>query len=81
MTWQLKFHDIWDDAREEGLEEGLEEGRKIGLEEGRKEGELEGKIKSLYQLVKKGIITQEMAAEEAEMPMEDFVQRALELQE
>lgn len=77
MTWQLKFHDIWDDAREEGLEEG----RRIGLEEGRKEGELEGKIKSLYQLVKKGIITQEMAAEEAEMPAEDFVQRALELQE
>lgn len=61
MTWQLKFHDIWDDAREEGREEG--------------------KIKSLYQLVKKDIITLEVAAKEAELPVEDFVKKALELQE
>lgn len=63
MTWQLKFHDIWDDARDEGYDEGYGE----GMEDGRMEG-----LKGLIRLVEQGVISSEVAAHGAEMELEEF---------
>lgn len=75
MTWQLKFHDIWDDAREEGYDEGYGEGMAKGMEDGRKKGIEEGRmegLKGLIRLVEQGVISSEVAAHGAEMELEEF---------
>lgn len=67
-------------GREEGLErgrqEGLERGRQEGLERGRREGlergREEGTLSTLCDLVKKGVLSENVAAEEAGMSVEMF---------
>lgn len=54
MTWQLKFHDIWDEGYDSGLKKGLE---------------------GLTRLVEKGIISPEIAAKEAGMTLEEFLEQ------
>lgn len=59
---------------ERGRREGLELGREEGLEKGRKEGISIGKLKDL---VNDGTISLKTAAEKAEMTVEDFENRIL----
>lgn len=56
MTWQMYGNEKYDEGREKG---------KI-------EGKIEGKTETLYELVKKGLITIEIAAEQAGVPVEMF---------
>ena len=55
--------------REEGKKEGREEGKKEGREEGKKEGF----IHALIRMVRRGKITEEEAAQEANMTKSEFV--------
>ena len=64
MTWQLKFHDIWDDARDEGYDEGYGEGYDNGMKKG---------LAGLARLVEKGVISPEIAANEADITVEEFL--------
>ena len=54
------LEDMLSDAKEEGMKQGMEQ----GMEQGR--------IKMLVELVKKGRLTIQQAAEEAEMTEEEF---------
>lgn len=60
MALQLKYHDIWKDAWYDGRASGME----AGIAAGRRE--------QLYELVRKNIITIEIAAKEADMTVEEF---------
>ena len=79
---QLKFYDIWDEAREEGLEagraEGLEAGRTEGLELGRTEGRAEGltagKLQQLIELVKDGDLSLEKAIQKSGVSRKEFIE-------
>lgn len=42
MTLEMKFDEIREQGREEGIKEGRREGKKEGIEEGRREGKKEG---------------------------------------
>ena len=61
-----------EEGRVEGREEGRVEGRKEGRVEGREEGRVEGVLKTLFNLVRKGILTVSIAAKEAGMKEADF---------
>lgn len=82
MSLQLKFYDIWDEAREEGLEagraEGLEAGRTEGLELGRTEGRAEGltagKLQQLIELVKDGDLSLEKAIQKSGVSRKEFIE-------
>lgn len=76
MTLQMKFRDIYDDAWDEGRQDGLEQ----GLEQGMKEGLEQGRILQLIVLTEKGIISAEVAAQEAGMSTEEFITRMQEKQ-
>ena len=52
------------------------EGEAKGRAEGRAEGKAEGMLNTLEKLVKKGIITISQAAEQANMPEEEFKEKA-----
>ena len=82
MSLQLKFYDIWDEARDEGLEEGrakgLEEGRAKGLEEGRAKGLEEGRMSQLFELVRDQDITLDSALRKSGMTKEEFQQKMTE---
>ena len=64
--------DIYDKIMLRGEEKGVEK----GIEKGRAEGRSEGIIKTLADLVKKGLITVVQAAEQAEMPVSEFKSKA-----
>ena len=77
MIWsrrmaQLDYESMMSSARKEGLAAGREEGRAEGREEGRAEGRAEGTLSTLVALVKKGRLSVEEAAEEANMSTADF---------
>lgn len=57
MTWQLKYHDIWDEGYDNGYDSGVKKG-----------------LVGLARLVEKGIISPEVAAEEAGMTLEEFLE-------
>ena len=57
-------------------EKRLQEGRAEGRAEGIAEGEAKGMLNTLEKLVKKGIITISQAAEQANMPEEEFKEKA-----
>jgi predicted transposase/invertase (TIGR01784 family) len=59
-------------GRAEGREEGRAEGREEGRAEGRAEGREEGKIETLVSLVDEGFLYKEIAAEKANMTVEEF---------
>ena len=63
-------------ARREGIAEGRAEGRAEGIAEGEAKGKAEGMLNTLEKLVKKGIITISQAAEQANMPEEEFKEKA-----
>ena len=69
MSLQLKFYDIWDEARDEGLEAGREE----GLKEGRKEGLKEGLLVQLFELVNDKLISIDDAFIRTEFTKEEFL--------
>ena len=56
--------------------EGIAEGRAEGIAEGEAKGKAEGMLNTLERLVKKGIITISQAAEQANMPEEEFKEKA-----
>ena len=60
MSLQLKFYDIWDEARDEGLEAGLEAGR------------IEGKLQQLFELVHDGLISIDDAVIRTELTKKEF---------
>ena len=64
----------WDDkrAREIAEEEGRADGLAQGLAEGRVEGRAEGMLRTLYSLVKDGILSNMDAAKRAGMSLEEF---------
>ena len=68
--------DIYDKIMLRGEEKGVEKGMEKGIEEGRAEGRSEGIIKTLADLVKKGLITVVQAEEQAEMPVSEFKSKA-----
>lgn len=68
--------DIYDKIMLRGEEKGVEKGIEKGIEKGRAEGRSEGIIKTLADLVKKGLITVVQAAEQAEMPVSEFKSKA-----
>lgn len=59
-------------GRQEGLERGREEGLERGREEGLERGRQEGTLFTLCELVKKGVLSEIVAAEEAGMSVEMF---------
>ena len=61
------------DVKKEGREEGLVEGREEGRKEGHLEGRVEGRRQVLWSLVQKGIISEEEAAKELNLSVEEFV--------
>ena len=61
---QLDYESMMSSARKEGLA--------AGREEGRAEGRAEGTLSTLVALVKKGRLSVEEAAEEANMSTADF---------
>lgn len=65
MTLQMKFHDIYDDAWDEGHGVGYNEGHEAGWDKGLKDG--------LFSLVEKKLISLEVAAQEAHMTEEEFL--------
>lgn len=65
MSLQLKFYDIWDEAREEGFETGRAE----GLETGR----MEGKLEQLLELVKEGDISLEKGVQKSGLTRDEFI--------
>ena len=69
MSLQLKFYDIWDEAREEGLETGRAEGLAAGLETGR----MEGKLEQLLELVKEGDISLEKGVQKSGLTRDEFI--------
>ena len=82
-------YDLWDDEEEPHnmsevldrmIHEGWEDGRKKGWEDGRKkgneEGREEGRILTLYELVRKGILSMADAAEGVGLTVDGFVDRA-----
>ena len=71
MSLQLKFYDIWDEARDEGLEAGRIE----GLEQGRAEGTIEGKLQQLFELINDNLITVEDAVIRTELTKEQFLSK------
>lgn len=73
MSLQLKYYDIWDEAREEGLEEGRTEGMKEGMKEGIKEGMKEGKLQQLFELVSDGDLPLEKAVQKTPLTREEFM--------
>ena len=65
MSLQLKYYDIWDEAREEGLEEGRSEGMKEGIKE--------GKLQQLFELVSDGDLPLEKAVQKTPLTREEFM--------
>ena len=59
---------IFDEIREEGVREGLEEGRE--------EGRAEGRVRTLFELVGKGLLARDAAARELSMSPEEFSRQA-----
>lgn len=61
---------------EQGRQEGIEQGRQEGIEQGRQEGieqgRQEGTLHTLCELVRKGLLSEKAAAEEAGMTVEAF---------
>jgi flagellar biosynthesis/type III secretory pathway protein FliH len=64
------------EGRIEGIAEGIAEGRAEGRAEARKEAIEEGKILILFDLVTDGILTIARAAKEANLPEEEFLEKA-----
>lgn len=62
MSLQLKFYDIWDEAREEGLEAG------------RAEGLTAGKLQQLIELVKDGDLSLEKAIQKSGISRKEFME-------
>lgn len=62
-----------------GLEKGIEEGREVGIEEGREVGRKEGEYIALYNLVKDGILSIEIAALRVNLAPEEFMDKIREL--
>ena len=75
MSLQLKFYDIWDEARDEGWEEGHKEGWNKGREEGREEGRVEGRLYQLFEFVKEEDISLDKAIAKSGMTKEIFLQQ------
>ena len=69
MSLQLKFYDIWDEARDDGFEEG----KKEGIKEGMKAGKAAGKLHQLFELVSDNVISVEDAYVRTEMTKEEFI--------
>ena len=65
MSLQLKFYDIWDEARDDGFEEGMKEGMKAG--------KAAGKLHQLFELVSDNIISVEDAYVRTELTKEEFI--------
>ena len=72
---EVKQSEEWEEAKVSIYKIGLENGR----EEGRQEGRVEGSLQMLFQLVKKGRLSQSEAAEEAGLTEEDFLKRVEEV--
>ena len=68
---EVKQSEEWEEARVSIYKIGLENGR----EEGRAEGREEGSLQILFQLVKKGRLSQSEAAEEAGLTEEEFMKK------
>ena len=62
-------------GREEGREEGIEIGREEGREEGIEIGREEGRYSLLFGLVNKRLLSAEMAAEELNISLGEFMER------
>ena len=58
------------------LADERQEGRAEGRMEGRAEGRMEGTLATLLSLVRKGLLSEERAAEEAHMSVSEFQERA-----
>ena len=67
------------EGRAEGLAEGEAKGRAEGLAEGEAKGEAKGMLRTLAELVKKGILTLAQAAGEAGMTVSEFEAKTGEL--
>ena len=67
MTFETKINDR--------IKAAIKEGEEKWRNEGRKEGRNEGRLESLISLVKKGLISEEIAAEEAGMSIESFAEK------
>ena len=76
---EVKQSEEWEEARVSiykiGLENGRVEGREEGRAEGSQEGRVEGSLQILFQLVKKGRLSQSEAAEEAGLTEEEFLKK------
>lgn len=57
---------------EKGIEQGIERGIEQGIEKGKEQGIEIGELRMLVKQVRKGRLTLEQAAEDAEMPVERF---------
>ena len=70
---------VMEAGRESGLREGrksgLKEGRKLGRIEGLKLGRIEGSLSTLFQLLDKGKLLVEDAADSANMTVEEFLRK------
>ena len=56
----------------EGLQQGREEGLQQGLQQGREEGIEQGRLRTVVNLIKKGIITREEACEELGVSVQEL---------
>ena len=75
MTFETKINDRIKAARKEGVAYGEAIGEARGRTEGRAEGRVEGRTESLISLVRKGLISAEIAAEESGLTIEEFMQK------
>ena len=67
MTLLMRDQENQEIGMEKGLEKGLEQGREQGLEQGRES--------TIFNLIRKGIITEKEGAEELNMTAEEFIEK------
>ena len=76
IVTEVKESEEWEAVKmnilEIGITKGKEEGRAEGKAEGRKEGRKEGGLLMLLNLVKSGVLTVQVAAEQAQMSEDEF---------
>lgn len=71
MTLEMKIIEETKYARKIALEEGLEQ----GLEQGKKQGLEQGKLLEIISCVKDGLFSEEIGAQRAGLPLEEFRKR------